>query len=73
MIGHETTWSIWQNKQTDISSDSDSCVNWVLNIQSLQAFMAVPFGMINAAISLVSPFNQWFSQLPGHDAICRPQ
>lgn len=46
MIGHETTWNIWQDKQTDISSDSDSCVNWVLNIQSLQAFMAVPFEMI---------------------------
>lgn len=55
MIGHETTWNIRQNEQTDISSDSDSCVNWVRNIQSLQAFMAVPFGMINATISLVSP------------------
>lgn len=55
MIGHETTWNIRQNEQTDISSDSDSCANWVRNIQSLQAFMAVPFGMINAAISLVSP------------------
>ena len=37
MIGHETTWNIWQDKQTDMSND---------NIQSLEAFTAVPFGMV---------------------------